>query len=294
MPFFKNILHMLVLFLITQGIITAASNSKEGDASAVQIQKDIPESLKTKLAGLEFSIDNYKNIVVILKSPIPEKISQLREVITEMAESYKNYGLYVYVPVTCGEFSDQLKQLGFDLYDLDKEANLLIYLYRNGRDIPELNYAYTAAGTFLVRTNPKTHEKEILVINEPQKNIANIVCGISEKGESPQETAEREVREEVGINIDKKKLKLIALFHTVRTDKKSCVEYLYVCDEFEGEPRVDGKGVKDCAWISVSEILKEDCVIFGKPFYSLWRQVFKNEFKDQYGVEIKASNVRYI
>ena len=84
----------------------------------------------------------------------------------------------------------------------------------------------------MLRNNPETGVREILIINEPQKTIANIIGGISEKGESPEDTVIRETREEVGVTLNKDKLKLVAVAHTVRPDKKSLVEFLYVCDEF--------------------------------------------------------------
>jgi hypothetical protein len=34
----------------------------------------------------------------------------------------------------------------------------------------------------LLRNNPETGAKEILIINEQQKTLANIIGGISEKG----------------------------------------------------------------------------------------------------------------
>ncbi len=128
-----------------------------------------------------------------------------------MKKSYKNHALYVHIPVRCGEFSDELESLGFKLCELNTDTKTVTYLYPNGRNIPELNYAYTSGMVCLLRTNPKSGVKEILIINEPLKAIANIIGGISERGEAPEDTAVREVHEEVGININKEKLKLVAV-----------------------------------------------------------------------------------
>lgn len=212
-----------------------------------------------------------------------------------MKRSYKSYGLYVTIPVVQGEFASKLEQLGFKLHDIDTSQKRLFYLYSNGREIPELNYAYTAAAVYIIRTNPQTSEKELLVINESQKVIANIIGGISNKGESPEETALREVREEVGLNLEKQNLKLVAVFHTVRSDKKSCVEFLYVCDSFSGEPKVDGSEALQYAWVPMSQILSEsDTKVFGKSFHSLWKKVLKGAFKHhRNGVNVTKTKKAY-
>ncbi len=277
MRYFKNTLSLFVILFTILKI----------DASEVQIKTGIPESLQIQLKGLDHKLDAYQNITVTLNSPSFEAITQLHAVIDEMGKSYINHGLYVHIPVRCGEFSARLETMGFKLCELNTDTKIITYLYGNGRNIPELNYAYTAGAVYLLRTNPENKEKEILVINEPLKAIANIVGGISEKGESPEDTVVREVREEVGIELNKGKLKLVAIFHTVRSDKKTCVEFLYVCDEFEGTPKIDGVEVSECAWVPLSELLKDGVKVFEKPFHSLWQKVLKSEFKDQaYGQRI--------
>ena len=74
------------------------------EAADVQAQVVVPASLNTKLNGLDHKIDSYKNIVVTLKTPSNGAVSQLKRVIAEMQKSYKNYGLYVQIPVNHGDF----------------------------------------------------------------------------------------------------------------------------------------------------------------------------------------------
>lgn len=296
MTFLKKFFWFLpVVIFLEHKIDASALPSREGEASEVQVQVILPELLMAKLEGFEFFIDSYKNIVVTLSSLSSKETDQLKEVISEMANSYKNYGLYVHIPVVCGESAVKLEKLGFRLHDLDTNTKNLSYLYGNGRNIPELNYAYTAAAVYLMRTNPETSEKEVLLINEPQKIIANIIGGISSKGESPEDTVAREVGEEVNLEINKKKLKLVAVFHTVRPDKKSCVEFIYTCDEFKGTPRVDGVEVTECLWVPLSTLLQEEeTKIFDKPFHTLWKKVLKGVFKDQkYGFNVAKTKKVY-
>jgi 8-oxo-dGTP pyrophosphatase MutT (NUDIX family) len=263
-----------------QFLFVALSVLLKIEAADVQAQVIVPASLNTKLNGLDHKIDSYKNIVITLKTPSNGAVNQLKRVMAEMQKSYKNYGLYVQIPVNHGDFSTKLENIGLKFCESDTTLKTLTYLYANGRNIPELNYAYTAAAVYLLRNNPETGAKEILIINEQQKTIANIIGGISEKGESPEETVIRETREEVSITLNKDKLKLVAVAHTVRPDKKSLVEFLYVCDEFEGTPKVDGKEVSECTWVPVSNLLKEGVKIFEKPFSPFWQRFLKNEFKE--------------
>jgi 8-oxo-dGTP pyrophosphatase MutT (NUDIX family) len=295
MRLFKKLPFLCIMLLAILKIDAAEPGKISlGEASAVQVETVISESLKKLLDEFEHKLDAYKNICIILNSPSSEAIAHLQAIMEEMGKSYMNHGLYVHIPVSCGEFSAQLETLGFKLCELNTDTKTLIYLYRNGRNIPELNYAYTAAAVYLLRTNPETRVKEILIINEPLKTIANIIGGISEKGESPEETVVRETFEEVGIKITKEKLKLVAVFHTVRADKKACIEFLYVCDKFEGVPKVDGAEVSECVWVPLSELLKDGAKVFGKPFYPLWQKILKSDFKAQeYGQGITFTKKVY-
>ncbi len=295
MNFFKNYLFVFVALSVVLKV-NAAESAKvsSGTRFEVQVQTIIPNSLIDKLGNFEYILDSYKNISVTLTSLSSENITQLKEVITEMGKCYKNYGLYVHIPITQGEFASKLEKLGFKFYESNLELKTLIYLCANGRNIPELNYAYTAAAVYLLRANPETGQKEILIINEPQKSIANIIGGCSDKGESPEDTVVREAHEEVGITLNKMKLKLVAVAHTIRDDKKSCVEFLYVCDEFQGTPKVDSNEVSEFSWVPVSELLKDGIKVFGKPFGSFWQKLLKGEFKDcENGVAINNNKKTY-
>ncbi len=271
MYFFKKYLFVLVIFFTVLKI----------DASEVQVQTVLPEPLRIQLENFEYTLDAYKNIAVKLDSPSSKEIDKLRAVITEMRKCYKNYGLYVQISVSQGEFANRLESLGFKFCDLNTQTKTLIYLYPNGRNIPELNYAYTAAAVYLLRRNPETGTNEILIVNDPQETVSNIPGGCSAKGEAPEDTVARETYEETGIMLNKEKLKLVAVFHTVRDDKKCCVEFVYVCDEFKGTPKVNGVTVTNFTWVPLSEILKDGVKIFGKPFYLPWQKVLSGAFKNQ-------------
>lgn len=282
MSFLKNSFFVIVIFSVLLKI-NAAEIGKvlEGEASEVQVQTVLPEQLMALLEKEKYvyTLDAYKNIVITLDDPSSGNISSLQTVINEMGVTYRNYGLYVHIPVSAGEFSAKLEKLGLRLYELNASTKTLVYLYANGRNIPELNYAYTAVAVCLLRTNP-SGKKEALVINEPQKTIANIVGGCLKKGESPEDTVVRSAREEVCIDINKANLKLVAVCHTIRADKKSYVEFLYTCDAFKGKPVADGIEVRQYTWVPLSELLQNGVKVFAKPFGPFWQRLLKGEFKD--------------
>lgn len=272
MHFFKNLAQGFAIFLIASNLC----------AAEVQTECKIPETLNVILETFySYKLDSYKNVCIEIKQPSSDDVVNIKVLIDEMQRFFKNHALYITFPIVYGDFSDSLEQLGCKLCECSAESKTLTYIYLNGRNIPELNYAYTAAAVCLLRTNPKTGVKEILLISEPSKNIANIIGGISEKGEMPDDTVIREVREEIGLKIDPKNLKLLAVSHTVRPDKKSCVGYYYLCDKFEGTPKADGVEVSEYAWVPVKEILKDGAKFFGKPFYPLYQRLLKGELRNQ-------------
>ena len=179
MTFLRNSSLLLIIISFLFKIDAAqAINVLEGEASEVQVQTVIPDHLMTLLEKEKYiyTLDSYKNIVITIDEPTAGNISSLQTIITEMGITYRNYGLYVHIPVSAGEFSAKLEKLGLRLYELNSDAKTLTYLYANRRNIPDINYAYSVVAVCLLRTN-SNGAKEALVINEPQKTISNLVGG---------------------------------------------------------------------------------------------------------------------
>lgn len=239
----------------------------------------IPASLEAKLKGFKYKLDPYQNVVISLEDFSPSFLEKLSEIILEMGQSYNNYGLYVSTSINNGSFSSDLERLGLKFWEADSENKTLVYLYPNGRNIPKLDYAYTAAAPYLLRNNPITGAKEILIINEPEKNISNIIGGISRPAETPEDTVVRRAREEVGIDVNKEKLQLVAVCHTLRADKRTYVEFLYVCEDFKGTPKVNGVEVSEYEWVPLSKIKEDGVKVFGKPFYPIWQKLLRGDVR---------------
>ena len=296
MTFLRNSpLLFIIIFFLFKIDAAEAIKALEGEASEVQVQTVIPDHLMTLLEKEKYAyiLDAYKNIVITLDEPTSGNISSLQTITTEMGVTYRNYGLYVHIPVRAGEFSSKLEKLGLRLYELNSDAKTLTYLYANGRSIPDINYAYSVVAVCLLRTNPNG-AKEALVINEPQKTISNLVGGCLKKGESPEDAVVRCARAEVSVDLNKDKLKLVAVCHTVRADKKSYVEFLYTCDEFQGQPIADGIEARQYTWAPLSELLKCGVKFFEKPFSPIWQKLLRGEFKDlEKGAAINRNKQAY-
>lgn len=298
----KNI-NKLISFLFLFALVGCAlqqENStgntvpKKGEAPSFILKKTLPVSLEKLLKAFDYKLDSYQNVVVSIEKFESDTLEKISAVMMEMKQSYKNYGLYLSIPINNFNVFDDIEKLGFKLWDTNLENKIMIFLYPNGRNIPKLNYAYTAAGVFLLRNNQVTGKREILIINEPAKNISNIICGISEPAEMPEDTVVREAQEEVGVTINKEKLQLVAVCHTVRNDQKVGVEFLYTCEDFKGTPKVDGIEVTHCAWIPLTKIKEKGVKIFDKPFYSVWQKILLGDARSKkYGEYISSSNKIY-
>ena len=85
--------------------------------------------------------------------------------------------------------------------------------------------------------------------------------GLMELGESCEETAAREVREETSLDIEADKIKLFGVysgreyFCTGETgDEWYVVVIAYTCDAFKGEPKINDGESEELRWFSVDEI----------------------------------------
>ena len=285
MKLFKHLLFLCVIF-------ATFATAELGASAGVQVKLEIPKPLKVLLDKFyNYQLDPYQNVCIEIKHTSLADVPNLEAVIAGMSQLFKNQALYITFPIKDGAFSECIEPLGFNLCESDPKTKTLTYIYLNGRNIPELNYAYTAASVCLLRTSANG-EKEVLIINEPSKTIANIIGGISNKGEYPEDTVIREVKEEVGVTIDKKNLKFLAISHTVRADQKICVAYYYVCEEFEGTPKADGVEVSECAWVPLSYLLQEEAKVFGKPVYPLYQKLLSGELRsEEGGIQLKNMKV---
>lgn len=73
-------------------------------------------------------------------------------------------------------------------------------------------------------------------------------------GENPSEGAYREELEEFGI----KAINLLPLNEKSLYVDSDAFPAMFLCTEFEGEPKCDGKEMKDARWVSFDELMRMD------------------------------------
>jgi len=106
----------------------------------------------------------------------------------------------------------------------------LVYLQKDGKIL-------------MLKGNKKGHFK---------KGIWNGLGGKIEAGESPEECAIREIKEESGLNINKLIFSGILIFPEQDTNKNSWYVFVYKCNDFNGKLRESKEG--ELSWIKKSEL----------------------------------------
>ena len=77
--------------------------------------------------------------------------------------------------------------------------------------------------------------------------------GKMEFGESFEDAAAREVMEETGLSIDKKKIKLISVAND-RVEDAHFVTFGFLCEDFSGEPKVmEPEEITEWKWFKLAE-----------------------------------------
>lgn len=177
------------------------------------------------------------------------------------------------MPIDLGSCHERLTSLDFELYHIDAEKKEIAFLWKNGRDIPNVYNSAAGCAVFVFRTN-SSGKLELLIVNDLDKPFVNVVGGCINDLELVADGAAREVQEEIGLVIKPENLKLITL--TNRLDKDSKTNrfgFFYVCHEFEGEPKPDGKEISDFKWVELEQVLSPDFECFGKKFNAFYVQV---------------------
>jgi ADP-ribose pyrophosphatase YjhB (NUDIX family) len=92
--------------------------------------------------------------------------------------------------------------------------------------------------------------------NEPNKGLWSIPGGLVKLGESPEEAAIREFKEETGLNAIIEKL--LGIFNIVIKDNEGKIKYHYIVVDYLGKviggELKPGSDVLDAKWFDISEL----------------------------------------
>jgi 8-oxo-dGTP pyrophosphatase MutT (NUDIX family) len=228
------------------------------------------------------SLDNFGNLKIELDQPsqIEGSFFQnlLPPLISIVKEKWVNRGVFVHIPLEISQPTKALKTLGFELYSLGYKKDEVVYLFRNGRNIPSVSNGYSSAGVFMVRITPD-NKKELLVLSEFDKSELTIPGGCTEDVELLSETAVRECMEEVGIRIDPNNLRVMQVkcSKIPVIGKNSFGLYFYTEVPYDTEVKIDNKEVINYKWVPEDQIKNPDFVFDGKKFARVYHAVLMAE-----------------
>ena len=102
-------------------------------------------------------------------------------------------------------------------------------------------------------------ERKILLQKRADNGMWSIHGGCLELGETVEETVKRELKEEIGITPTK--LRFYKVFsgeemHSVypNGDEIYCVDVVFLCDEYDGELKLDNEEVTELKWFDVEDL----------------------------------------
>ena len=159
-------------------------------------------------------------------------------------------------------------------------------------------YTANAINVIFVRPNPKTGELQIAIHKRLSKKAGYlqwaIPGGTQEAGETMQETAIREMQEEVGVTI--KNFRMDNMFQCITkiVDKESeelvkllhFNHFAFVCDEWEGEFRnTEPEKHTDLEWCDVDKIPFDEFFITKSNIINFLNGKYYDEDADIYSIQ---------
>ncbi len=232
----------------------------------------IPQDAKVLLKDYVHSVNEFGNLLIDCEKVDAPTLEHLKKIKKSIATNWNKRGIILAIPISESGLGSSIEDIGFELYILDSANKRISYIFRNNRDIPNIHAGYTAGSIFIYRYHPVTKNKELLVLNEYDKEFLTVPGGCSARGELMIDTILRETVEEVGIRLNKKNIHLS--FVTNRVYQKDGATFVNMGFETmlteEVDVRVDNNEVLDYAWVEVSKLKDKDFTLFGKKLFSLY------------------------
>ncbi len=230
----------------------------------------LTKQFKSYLEGLDYELDSYDNLVVTMPYMSLIKLDRIKRVQMAMAKHMKNYGFFLSIPLDYAEWVKKLEKVGFEFFEYNYHNRTVTLLWRNGRPIPTLNYAYTSVSVCLLKR--EKNNVYALALNEKEKRFFTLPGGILKVNENPNQGIVRFVKNQISCNVKPESLKLVAVYHSVRPDRKTSVDFLFATEEFSGELKLgNDTNVLEMKWVPFDSMKKEGFIAFNKPLIPLWK-----------------------
>lgn len=208
----------------------------------------------------------YKNLHIASTWVFDAK--QLATAVDHLLHHMPRTGLYLHQRPDQGLPVAVLKQLGFKFAEYDLQADEILWLLDNGREISQIGTSVTGAAV-IVR-NP---EGKILVILNPDIDTWVFPSGGTDRGELIRETAVRELQEEVGLQAKPEDLQLLLITNSTHALKRpglNLLNWFYMLEKYQGEPQTSFEA-PELHWVDPKELLGKES--FKQKKLHPWTQV---------------------
>ncbi len=229
--------------------------------------------------------DPYHNIRIRLSDEIlssnENTLMSLKNDILEIVDILKStwirHGCYVHFPDVHKNIISSVLSKDFEPYEWNRETCEMTYLFDNGRGIPSLDTAFLTGSILIMRLPPDNPVYEVLFIDEPEKMHLTIPAGHVDPGELVQDAVVREVREETGLHLEVKNIKLCHLRNStgLGNGKQNHVDAtFFTFIPYDTVINVDGKEVHNYVWVSADNL---NGIYFGKEISPLYKGIIDYE-----------------
>lgn len=217
-----------------------------------------PSMPEYELLGIPYKKNNFGDVLVQWENVSYEELTQKLSLFVEaLKEKERGAAFFIDVSHEKAAILPIVKRAGFTLHHANSDKSE--WILKNGATIPE---PYTALGgaQVLVRKGDL-----VLVIEEKtRKGLLGFPAGTSEPHELARATAARELYEEVGLTVDPRVLKLVALFNRTRVNRYGASSYnhYYVVDaaNVQGDINTQDSEIARALWVPLAEIAAQKTI----------------------------------
>lgn len=173
-------------------------------AGAIKLVPDEASRIELGTSGVFAQKDNYGNYHIIYDARY--SVKAIEGAVELFKTHHPHTALYIRQSPAIGLPFEQMKALGFEFAEFDRETSQVLWILDNGRGVSQIGNSITGAGVIVRRPTG-----EILFILNPDNKTWVFPSGGTDRGEFIRQGAVRELKEEVGITASVEQLRLIMI-----------------------------------------------------------------------------------